>query len=450
MYNDPGLLPGLIAAIVLGGAGLLVLTWLRTPREAARMFLTAFVVRFALSVVIYQFGLVSVLKDEDASGWVAGPIIAQSWSDKDHSLVEIIGIVVGAAGLRENHSYSGYFHLLAIYFYLNNAPYRLVAAALNCLFGAVIPVMVYSTAKILFTERIARHAGWWACLMPSLVIWSAMTIKEPVVICLETIALYACAHLRKRSFSPGHFVLALSCVALLLPFRFYASYLIGMALLLSLFVPDLNSQGRTISGLLLGGAAVALMMASGWLAHAEERFDRMGLDQIEAVRTYSASVGGSASAVQTPSIRSEYGMLIGLSVGALHLLLAPFPWQLGGGSIRMLLTLPELLVWWWLLFYGVLPGLVWVLRRQLVDNLPMLVLLLGFGSLYSLTFGNVGLVFRQRAQLLPWLLILAMVGLELHRQRRARFAALRKGTNPTHGGGAIAAVPALERGTLIH
>jgi hypothetical protein len=27
-------------------------------------------------------------------------------------------------------------------------------------------------------------------------------------------------------------------------------------------------------------------------------------------------------------------------------------------------------------------------------------------------FGNVGLIFRQRAQLLPWLLIIAVVGLE--------------------------------------
>ena len=30
----------------------------------------------------------------------------------------------------------------------------------------------------------------------------------------------------------------------------------------------------------------------------------------------------------------------------------------------------------------------------------------------SMMFGNVGLIFRQRAQLLPWLLIIAVVGLE--------------------------------------
>jgi hypothetical protein len=42
----------------------------------------------------------------------------------------------------------------------------------------------------------------------------------------------------------------------------------------------------------------------------------------------------------------------------------------------------------------------------------MLFFILGLGVLYSMMFGNVGLIFRQRAQLLPWLLIISAVGLE--------------------------------------
>jgi hypothetical protein len=34
------------------------------------------------------------------------------------------------------------------------------------------------------------------------------------------------------------------------------------------------------------------------------------------------------------------------------------------------------------------------------------------------TFGNVGLAYRQRAQLLPWLIIIAMVGLERRALKR--------------------------------
>jgi len=78
----------------------------------------------------------------------------------------------------------------------------------------------------------------------------------------------------------------------------------------------------------------------------------------------------------------------------------------------MALTLPELLVWWWLFFSGVAPGFWYLIRKRFADILPMLFFVLGLGFLYSLMFANVGLVFRQRAQLLPWLITFAMVGFE--------------------------------------
>lgn len=78
----------------------------------------------------------------------------------------------------------------------------------------------------------------------------------------------------------------------------------------------------------------------------------------------------------------------------------------------MVLTAPELLVWWWLVFVGLVPGIWHACRTRFNEIQPMLFFILGLGLLYSMMFGNVGLIFRQRAQLLPWLLILAMVGLE--------------------------------------
>jgi hypothetical protein len=77
-----------------------------------------------------------------------------------------------------------------------------------------------------------------------------------------------------------------------------------------------------------------------------------------------------------------------------------------------LLTTPELVVWWWLVFMGLIPGLWHVCKTRLADAQPMLFFIVGLGLLYSMMFGNVGLIFRQRAQLLPWLLIIAIAGLE--------------------------------------
>jgi hypothetical protein len=132
----------------------------------------------------------------------------------------------------------------------------------------------------------------------------------------------------------------------------------------------------------------------------------------------------SGSGVKTNyDLETPDGFGLATVIGATHLLLAPFPWQLGGGSLRMVLTGPEQLVWWWLFFVGVIPGVWYAIRHRLSDILPLFFFVLGIGFLCSLAFGNVGLAYRQRAQLLPWLLILGMAGLE---QRMLRKLATRK------------------------
>jgi hypothetical protein len=52
----------------------------------------------------------------------------------------------------------------------------------------------------------------------------------------------------------------------------------------------------------------------------------------------------------------------------------------------------------------------------------MLLFMIALGSVYSLMFGNIGIVYRQRAQLLPYLFMLSMVGFEASRARRHRIS----------------------------
>jgi hypothetical protein len=118
------------------------------------------------------------------------------------------------------------------------------------------------------------------------------------------------------------------------------------------------------------------------------------------------------------SLRTAEGFAGSLIIGGLYLLLAPFPWQLATGSLRMLLVTPEVVLWWWLLFTGIAPGMMHLLRTRFRDVLPLLIMVLGLGFLYALMFNNIGLVYRQRAQLLPWLLIFAVVGRDLAARRR--------------------------------
>jgi hypothetical protein len=173
---------------------------------------------------------------------------------------------------------------------------------------------------------------------------------------------------------------------------------------------------------------IPLAVSSGILVRSEAQIERFDLNSIRTFRRNIAT--GSGSGVTTNyDFNSPVGLVTGTAVGAAHLLLAPFPWQLGGASLRMLLTLPEVLVWWWLVFYGLLPGLWLAIRKRFSEIQPLLIFIAGLGLLYSMLFGNVGLIVRQRAQLLPWLLIFALVGLE---QRRLKRALKQQATNSPH------------------
>ena len=256
--------------------------------------------------------------------------------------------------------------------------------------------------------------------MPSLIVWSAQTIKEPVVILLETVALYCCVRLRLTRGAVRYLILVSVCIILLLPFRFYASYITAIAVVLSLALPNPKKRkfalGSSIVVAAILGGTVGL---SGLLAKQEATF---GSFDVNNVQTFRRSVSkGTGSGVQSNyDLRTTSGFIAGTAFGAAHLLFAPFPWQLVRGSERMALTAPELLVWWAMIWIALIPGIRRAIRECFNDVVPILFFICALGLLYSAMFGNVGLAYRQRAQLIPWLASFAAFGLEERMLKRKR------------------------------
>jgi hypothetical protein len=406
----------------------------------ARLLLIAMVIRFAASIAFYAGGLVEIFRDEDAGGWWGGVTLYRQWQSQNLSFFDLPN-EIWTAFMNPLGNF-GYYYLLGTLFFVIDMHSRLAAAVLNNFFGALTVVLAYRIGGILFSDWVARRVGWWACLMPSLVMWSAQTLKEPIVIFLETGAMYCCLRMKvsRRRLLP--LVGCAFYVFVLVAFRFYAAYLAGAAVILALLMPVLN-RGRStwVSGLIVGGALVAILVGSGLMARHEVVFEKYSLAQLQSMRDYTARNTGSG-VVLDYDLRTVSGFLSSAFVGWAHLLLAPFPWQLGTASLRMLLVLPDAAVWWWLFFLGIIPGFRIALRSRFAEIQPILFFLLGLGTLYSITFSNVGLVYRYRAQLMPWLLIFAMVGLEQRRvtawaRRRAqtlpRVPARRSGA-PAPGG----------------
>ncbi|MFN0084193.1 MAG: hypothetical protein ACKVX9_02290 [Blastocatellia bacterium] len=416
---DNDLFFGLTLLIVLGGLGLVLILATRnhyqTRYEQMKLFLVALGTRFAVSIIVYEFGMVAVFGDEDSSGWFSGILLMKDWQRHHLGLLDLPTVLLGAY----DGQHRGYGYLTGLLFYLTDSPARLPAAAMNCFFGAMTVVFVYRIAITLFSRWSAVRAGWLACFFPSLIIWSAQTLKEPIVIFLETVALYACIQLKRSGFSIRYVLLCVAAIALLPPFRFYAAYLAIGAAMLALAIPRLRGTASSIkSAIGIAVLVVPLAVSTGFLARNEAQFEKY--TQVKQIENFRASIAsGSGSGVENRyDLNTPSGLILGTLVGAAHLMLAPFPWQLGGGSLRMALTTPELLIWWWLFFVGLVPGFYYVFRSKFSESQPMIFFIAGLGLLYSMMFGNVGLIFRQRAQLLPWLLVIAVVGIEQREIRK--------------------------------
>ena len=415
--TDIGMVPGTLLFIVLAIFGCMALFFTWNHRDSVRfqmaLFLVAFCTRFAFSIWVYQLGLVTVLHDEDSSGWVMGVPLQQQWVQQRLSLLDLPYTLLGAF----QGEHYGYRYMLGALFYVINSPTRMVAAVLNCFFGALTVVFAYRIARTLFSEWVAIRVGWWTCLLPSLIVWSAQTVKEPAVIFLETLALYGCVNLKRSGFSLRHIVLCVASTVLVLPFRFYVAYIAAGTIIFSLLLPHLKRRKVSIgSGLIIVLLFVPILLLSGVLIRHETQFDRFDANFISTYR-HALTVGAGSGVESDYDIRTNQGLAMATLTGGLYLLLAPFPWELGG-SLRKMLTTPELFVWWWLVVMALIPGLWYIIRKRFSDTQPLLFFVVGLGLLYSVTFGNVGLAYRQRAQLLPWLIIIAMVGLERRVERR--------------------------------
>jgi hypothetical protein len=127
--------------------------------------------------------------------------------------------------------------------------------------------------------------------------------------------------------------------------------------------------------------------------------------------SHSAASGfGEDIDVSTPE-----GALSAIPIGLLYLFLAPFPWQYS--SLRSMITLPEMTIWWGSLPFLVF-GLWFTIKHRLREVAPILIFLTVLTISYSIIQGNVGTVYRQRAQLLIFYFLFVAVGFALFKEKR--------------------------------
>jgi len=303
----------------------------------------------------------------------------------------------------------GYFYWNAFLFLIfGYAP--LAPKLVNAFLGTASALLAYRLAGELAGKGPARLTGLLTMFFPSLVLWSTLNLRDPVVL-LVTLALFlSVVRLRTRPSGRSFFAVVLG-ITLLLLFR---DYIAAMAIF-GLVGASVLSEGRGLPVNLLVGAVLF-----GLAILAYQRFG-LGANWVESASFEAISQQRSFMAEGATAFRPDVDIstplrgLQFLPTGLAFFLLSPFPWQIG--STLSLMTLPEQIVWYAMMPFVVTGGLYLVRRRYQVFS-PILVFLALTTSVYALVEGNAGTAYRHRAQVLVFFLILAAVGLTLRRIRK--------------------------------
>jgi 4-amino-4-deoxy-L-arabinose transferase-like glycosyltransferase len=308
----------------------------------------------------------------------------------------------------------GYFYTCAaIYYVFSGMP--AAPSFVNAIIGALTVLFVYQLARRLFHPLVGRLAARLTAYTPSMILWSSVALKDPIMSFLVILTLDACVKL-KRGFSLGSVLGVTIPLVLMQPIRFYMIYFLGFAVVISLLA---ERGGRLLTGvpkqLLIGGTVVALLALVGFAGSAQQNAEFLTFEHVSAFRHGMATTANSGFDaevdVSTPARALAY-----LPIGVATLLLSPFPWQFT--SLRASFAAPEMLVWWALL-PSLIGGIVFAMRRRFAEASPLILFASALTGAYALLQGNVGAAFRQRSQIFVVLFILAALGWYRRKCRRA-------------------------------
>ena len=320
--------------------------------------------------------------------------------------------------------------LMALYALFGHEP--LLPKFVNSVAGAISVVLVFEITRRAFNTRAAILAAVGAMVLPTLVIWSIVTVKETLVLLFTLLALEAVQRLSVvtvRSNQVTTTIVGLIAVlAVLLDLR-STSALILAGLLLVVGVARLDYRLRPWQ-LGLAGSVVLLLVVGGFAygrSHANNRPISAVMEdvmlqirhrraqeaanarsQIRPVTEVLTATGGEIPQMELESDAAPFSFMDDVASPLGYALLSPAPWQ--ARSLTEFAASGEMLVW-----YALLVGAIVVWRAPPHQRLFMIcVIAYGIANwiVLAISEGNLGNLLRHRVALAPALLVLGAGGLE--------------------------------------
>src|SRR5262249_3548802 len=147
--------------------------------------------------------------------------------------------------------------------------FRPAASMFNCILGTVNIYLVYMLARRFFHVVVARRAALLVGVVPSMILWSSIALKDTVTTFLIVLTLLNCVRL-KDHLTPKNVVLTLLPIIAIQPIRFYMLYFLSLAVVGSLFF----ERGRKLitgvpKSFVIGGLVVGMLALVGLTSGAE-------------------------------------------------------------------------------------------------------------------------------------------------------------------------------------
>ncbi len=375
-----------------------------------RVFVSALVLRILIGTLIYVFHLQEFFGGDAITFDFFGNALLKTWEGDKYSQYFVDLFSGGGA----NSGWGMLYIVAVIYKFVGRN--MLATQYLNCVLGASTAPLSYLMAVEIFPhKKVARISALFAAFFPSLILWTAQGLKDGPIIFLLTLSMLATLKLGIRFSVKYVAALALALFGLI-TLRFYVFYIIAFSVACAFVLgrQKLSAQAflRQFIIIFVLGAALA---AFGVTRYASMQIDTYGSFRVLQVMRSDAAQSAASGFGQDIDVSTPEGAVSAIPVGLAYLLFAPFPWQFG--SLRQMITLPEMMVWW-SCFPMLVLGLIFTLRHRLREIAPIVIFTTLLTISYSIVQGNVGTAYRQRAQLLIFYFLFVAVGFALFREKR--------------------------------
>lgn len=411
--------PAALLALPLAGvAGFAIFSFGADRRFLLRLFVSALLVRILVGTLIYLFHGQVFFGGDAITYDFFGYAVLKGWEgSKDYQIA--VEMFTGGG------SSSGWGML-----YMVAAIYKIVGRNLlavqyvNSVLGAATAPIAYMISLEIFpNKRVARLCGLLSAFFPSLVLWSAQGLKDGPIVFLLVLSMLATLKLGNK-FSFKYLTALAVALCCLITLRFYVFYIVVLSITVAFILGRRRLTTQTFVRQMLVMIVIGMALAYfGVSRYATQQFDTYGsLRQLQTMRLDAAQSAVSGFG-QDADVGSAEGALSTLPLGLSYLILAPFPWQLA--SLRQVITLPEMVIWWTSLPMLVL-GLWFTVKYRLREVAPIIIFTTLLTLTYSILQGNVGTAYRQRAQLLVFYFVFVAIGFVLSKEKREEKVRLAK------------------------